>query len=212
MSLDFKLRRTLTGLSYDPAIWNPVWLAPAEPAMIAELMYEPLSADELYEEAIDQWSAGEGKSDVERTLEFYTNFYLQDGILMKVDRAAMMNSLESRAVFLDNDLVDFCRRLPTRFKYRNGERKYLLRRAIEGLVPQQILRRPKKGFGMPLAKWLRSVPAEPPMQPLPGARMDRIAGVWHEHRSGRADHRLLLWSWLSVQALYSTPSTRLNAA
>jgi asparagine synthase (glutamine-hydrolysing) len=201
MSFDFKLRRTLAGLSYPPEIWNPVWLSPAEPRAIAELMHEPLYAEELYEEAIGQWEAGAGKSDVERTLEFYTNFYLPDDILMKVDRAAMMNSLESRAVFLDNDVVDFCRRLPTRLKYRNGERKYLLRRALKGVIAPEILRRPKKGFGIPLAKWLREFPAEPLLAPLPGVKMDKIAAMWREHRTGRADHRLLLWSWLSLQAL-----------
>jgi asparagine synthase (glutamine-hydrolysing) len=199
MSLDFKLRRTLVGLSYRPEIWNPVWLSPADPALIADLFEQPISAEELYSEAIALWTSGEGKSDVERTLEFYTNFYLQDGILTKVDRAAMMCSLESRAVFLDNDLVDFCQRLPTRFKYRQRQRKYLLRRALEGVLPAQIVARPKKGFGIPLAKWLRSVPVIPPLGALPGVRLDRVANAWNEHRSGRADHRLLLWSWLSLQ-------------
>jgi asparagine synthase (glutamine-hydrolysing) len=199
MSLDFKLRRSLTGLSYGPEIWNPVWLSAAEPALIADLFEEPVAAEELYAEAIALWSSGQGKSDVERTLEFYTNFYLKDDILTKVDRATMMCSLESRAVFLDNDLVDFCQRLPTRFKYRRGQRKYLLRRALEGLLPAQIVARPKKGFGIPLAKWLRSVPARPPLDPLPGVRLDRIANAWNEHRSGQADHRLLLWGWLSLQ-------------
>jgi asparagine synthase (glutamine-hydrolysing) len=199
MSLDFKLRRTLAGLSYRPEIWNPVWLAPADPALIADLFEEPVAAEELYSEAIALWFSGDGSSDIERTLEFYTNFYLQDDILAKVDRAAMLCSLESRAVFLDNDLVDFCRRLPTRFKYRNGQRKYLLRRALQGILPARIVSRPKKGFGIPLAKWLHSVPAKPPLSPLPGVRLDRIANAWNEHRSGRADHRLLLWSWLSLQ-------------
>ena len=75
---------------------------------------------------------------------------------MKVDRAAMMVSLESRAVFLDNDLVEFCRRLPYRFKYRNGTRKYLLKKALAPLLPKAVLSRRKKGFGIPLAKWLKS--------------------------------------------------------
>ncbi|MBV9406439.1 MAG: asparagine synthase (glutamine-hydrolyzing), partial [Acidobacteriaceae bacterium] len=200
MSLDFKLRRTLAGMSYLPEIWNPVWLSPAEPAMIADLFEEPVAAEELYSEAIALWSSeGRDKSDVDRTLEFYTNFYLQDDILTKVDRASMMCSLESRAVFLDNDLVDYCQRLPTRFKYRKGRRKYLLRRAMEGVLPPRILARPKKGFGIPLARWLRTVPTTPPLGALPGVQLDRVVNAWNEHRSGRADHRLLLWSWLSLQ-------------
>ncbi|HET9904304.1 MAG TPA: asparagine synthase (glutamine-hydrolyzing) [Xanthobacteraceae bacterium] len=201
MSLDFKLRRALQGLSYPPALWNAVWLAPLEPAELADVFTRPLPAEELYEEVLAVWETGAGKDLVDRTLEFYTNFYLQDGILMKVDRAAMMHSLETRAIFLDNDLVAFCERLPHRFKIRRGARKYLLRRALRGLLPEAVLQRPKKGFGIPLAKWLRSVPASPPLAPVSGVRMEAVAARWQAHRAGRADHRLFLWSWLALQGL-----------
>ncbi|MGH7191783.1 MAG: asparagine synthetase B family protein, partial [Acetobacteraceae bacterium] len=145
MSLDFRLRRALLGLSYRPCLWNPVWLSPVDPRFMQELWAEPLRAEELYEEAIDCWQSAAHLDILDRSLEFYTNFYLPDDILFKVDRATMLNSLESRAVFLDNDLVEFCRRLPGRFKYRNGERKYLLKRALRGIVPAVALARPKKG-------------------------------------------------------------------
>jgi asparagine synthase (glutamine-hydrolysing) len=198
MSLDFKLRRTLMGLSYPPEMWNPVWLAPIEPAAMAELFDEPLRAEDLYEEAIALWNGGTNLGD--RTLEFYTNYYLQDDILMKVDRAAMMVSLESRAVFLDNDLVEFCRRLPYRFKYRNGVRKYLLKKAFAPLLPKEILARKKKGFGIPLVKWLRAMPEITPLPKRPElVRTASIQRQWLEHRAGRADHRMVLWSWLALQ-------------
>ena len=112
-----------------------------------------------------------------------------------------MNSLETRAVFLDNDLVDFCARLPNRFKLRGGTRKYLLKKALQGIVPQTLLDRRKKGFGIPVAKWLRSVPKELPLHPFPGVRMDQVARMWSDHRAGKADHRLFLWSWLSIRSL-----------
>jgi asparagine synthase (glutamine-hydrolysing) len=197
MSLDFKLRRILTGLSYPPEVWNPVWMAPMEPADMEELFEEPLRAEDLYDEAISLWNGGGSLGD--RTLEFYTNHYLQDDILMKVDRAAMMVSLESRAVFLDNDLVEFCRRLPYRYKYRNGTRKYLLRKALAPLLPRDVLARRKKGFGIPIAKWLRVMPefrrtAGCPDFMCPAA----IERRWAEHRGGRADHRLALWSWVAL--------------
>src|SRR6185312_13992331 len=57
MSLDFKLRRTLSGLDHPPALWNPVWLAPADPRLIADLFEQPLTPEELYSEALDVWSA-----------------------------------------------------------------------------------------------------------------------------------------------------------
>ena len=201
MSLDFKLKRTLMGLSYAPAYWNPVWLGPVEPDLMTHLFHEALAPEELYSEAIDVWGAGDKKSLVDRTLEFYTNFYLQDGVLMKVDRATMMSSLESRAVFLDNDLVEFCRRLPHSFKLRNGRRKYLLKKALEGVLPRNVLERRKKGFGIPTASWLRSMPKLPPLSPVAGMHMDRVGRAWSDHRHGVADNRLFLWSWLSLQSL-----------
>ena len=207
MSLDFKIRRTLAGLSYSQSLWNPVWLAPVEPDLMRQLFDESLSAEELYSEAIELWDADPKLGLVDRTLAFFTNFYLQDDILMKVDRAAMMNSLETRAVFLDNDIVDFCERLPNRFKYRHGKCKYLLKKAMKGVLPPAILKRAKKGFGIPLTKWLRDVPASPPLKPIEGIMIDFVAKQWREHRRGTADHRLFLWSWLSLQALLPTPAT-----
>ena len=201
MSLDFKLRRTLNGLSYGPALWNPVWLAPLDPAHMAHLFEEALAPEELYSEALEIWSHGPSQSIVDRTLMFYTNLYLQDDILTKVDRATMMSSLESRAVLLDNDLVAFCQRLPHQLKFKNGERKYLLKRAMEGVLPSDIIDRPKKGFGIPTALWLRSMPKEPPLSAVRGVRMDRVGAAWDEHRRGAKDHRLFLWSWLSLQSL-----------
>src|SRR5437870_4812733 len=75
MSLDFKIRRSLRGLSWPPPYWNPIWLSPADPDMIADVFEAPLAADELYSEALDLWNSTEGDL-VDKTLEFYTNFYL----------------------------------------------------------------------------------------------------------------------------------------
>jgi asparagine synthase (glutamine-hydrolysing) len=200
MSLDFKLRRSLMGLSYAENVRLPVWMAPLEPNDIIELFEAPLRVEELYDEAIALWDGRPELAPVDRALEFFTAFYLPDDILMKVDRAAMMHSLETRAVFLDNDLVAFCERLPNRFKFRNGERKYLLKQVARSLLPKAIVDRKKKGFGIPLAKWLREMP-EPTFQPVPGVKTDWVRQGSADHRSGRADHRLFLWSWMSAQAL-----------
>ena len=113
----------------------------------------------------------------------------------------MMVSLEARAVFLDNDVVDFCARLPHGYKYRAGTRKFLLKRAMRGVLPEAILNRPKKGFGIPLAQWLRQMPETPPLAPVPGLRAGWIGDRWRASRAGREDERLLLWSWLSLQGV-----------
>jgi asparagine synthase (glutamine-hydrolysing) len=201
MSLDFKLRRALMGLSYPPRVRLPVWMSPLEPERMGALFKRPLSTEELYSEAIEAWDNSAATNPVDRTLEFFTNFYLQDDILAKSDRAAMIVSLEARAVFLDNDVVDFCARLPHGYKYRHGVRKLLLRRAVQGLVPDEVLSRPKKGFGIPLARWLRQMPAAPPLGAVSGVRPAWIAERWSAARAGEADERLLLWSWLSLQGI-----------
>jgi asparagine synthase (glutamine-hydrolysing) len=200
MSLDFKIRRALMGMSYTPSIRLPVWMSPLEPARMGDLFDTPLPADELYSEAIDLWDNTQARNPIDRGLEFFTNLYLQDGILAKTDRATMRVSLEARAPFLDNDVVDFCARLPHGYKYRRGERKFLLRRAGVGLVPDQVLQRRKKGFGIPLARWLRLLPP-PPTGDIPGLRASWIAERWSAASNGQEDERLLLWSWLSLQGV-----------
>ena len=69
------------------------------------------------------------------------------------------------------------------------------------ILPRSITRRQKKGFGIPTARWLRSLPKEPPLAPISGVKMDHVRQAWRDHRSGEADHRLFLWSWLSLQSL-----------
>lgn len=199
MSLDFKIKRALMGLSYAEGMWNPAWMSLIEPREIAGLFDQPVSTEDLYEEALDLWNGRPDANIVDKTLEFFANFYLQDDILNKVDRASMMHSLETRAVFLDNDVVEFVRRLPHHVKYRNGERKILLKRAMAGLLPDDIIYRKKKGFGIPLSQWLREVPTVLPTLPLTGMKTEPFEAYWEDHRAGRRDHRLAIWGWLSLQ-------------
>ena len=200
MSLDFKLKRTLNGLSYGSRLWNPVWLGPLSPPEIGRVFGQEIRAEELYEEAVELWDGAPHLNLVEKTMEFYTTFYLQDGILTKVDRASMLNSLETRAVFLDNDLVEFAGRLPTSLKYRNGKGKYLLKKVLSRRLPADIVDRPKKGFGIPLALWLREVPKQIPLNGIAGIDTGEVAELWRTHRSGRANNAIALWVWLSLQA------------
>ena len=214
MSIDFKVRRALLGLSWPEAMWNPVWLSPADPDLIAEICETPLSAEELYEEAVDLWATQEFDI-VDRTLEFYTTFYLPDNILTKVDRAAMLNSLEARAIFLDNDVVEFCQRLPNSFKFRNGERKVLLRRAVADWLPPEVLARRKKGFGIPVSRWLRDWD-RPVVDPVAASRIGLdVAALdrrWDSHAAMTEDNRLLLFAWASLAPHLAGPTALAEAA
>jgi asparagine synthase (glutamine-hydrolysing) len=197
MSLDFKLKRVLRGLSYPESMRLPVWMGPLEPAEVRQYFADPLSAEELYEDAVSLWEENSRLSLIDRALLFFTRFYLPNDGLVKTDRAASLVSLEVRSIFLDSDIVAFCSRLPVRFKLRGTTRKYLLKKALAGWLPDAILKLPKKGFGMPLNRWLRELPAPPPQaQWDPGGYLER---AWAEHRQKRGDHRLFLWSALALQ-------------
>ncbi len=174
-------------------------MAPIEPRAMPQFFDQPLSQEELYEEAIETWNGSTQKDLLSRSLEFFTTMYLQNDILTKVDRASMMVSLETRAVFLDNDLVDFCRRLPNTWKMRSGQRKYLLKRALSGLVPDAVLRRRKQGFAMPVASWLRQLPRPDLATALPGVRAASMQRSWDAHEGRQHDERLLLWTWFVAQ-------------
>ena len=152
----------------------------------------------LYSEAIEAWDRCAQPNIVDRALQFWTNLYLQDGILAKLDRASMMTSLEARSPFLDIEVVDLARRIPWQMKLRGGTTKWILKKALAPLLPQEIIDRPKKGFGMPIGRWLSEgkFPIDP-AQTSPLLDSAFITRKSTEHRERRADHRLFLWSyWL----------------
>ncbi len=111
----------------------------------------------------------------------------------------MMNSLELRAVLLDNELVEFVRCLPAHFKIRGGQRKYIFKQAIRGLVPESVINRPKKGFGIPLASWLGSL-ADSAVVEFPGMNGARMNEIMQQQNSGQVDERLAVWAWLTLRA------------
>ncbi|HWU54332.1 MAG TPA: asparagine synthase C-terminal domain-containing protein, partial [Rhizomicrobium sp.] len=201
MSFDYRLRRALRGVSHPPCLWNPVWLGPLAPEDFQACFETPLPADALFSEAIDAWNNSSSQNPVDRTLEFYTNFYLPEMILAKADRASMHASLESRAPFLDRDLVEFCRRLPHGYKMRGGQRKFLLKEALRGVVPDFVLTRRKKGFGIPLADWLGSL--EPAGTPFcaAGMRPGFVRDRWRGFHDKTEDERLFLWAYLNLTHL-----------
>lgn len=134
--------------------------------------------------------------------------YLPDDILVKVDRAAMAVSLETRVPMLDHHVHAFARSLPPEYLVRNGQGKWLPRQLLYRFVPAELIERPKKGFSVPLANWLRG-----PLREWAEALLDpvrlRQEGVfhdaavqqkWREHVTGRRDWSKHLWSILMVQA------------
>jgi asparagine synthase (glutamine-hydrolysing) len=205
ISFDFKVKRTLRGLSFPSKVWAPVWMGPLEPKELTELFHQKIEMEELYSEAIEVWESCRQTDLVSRTQQFFIKLYLQDCILTKVDRASMMNGLEVRAPFLDIEVVDFARKLPSHFKLRKGETKWILKRALEPLLPKSILYRPKKGFGVPIGQWFLDgsiLQLSDRRDTSARYRMEYFQSKLNEHRTSRADNRLYLWNgWILNQWL-----------
>ncbi len=142
--------------------------------------------------------------------------YLQDDILVKMDRASMLASLEVRAPFLDNDLVDFSWSLPLTMKSRGLRGKLILRRAMAGKLPSAIFTRSKKGFGIPLAGWIKKDPTRALVTDLPRSRMVRdgylnrqsIEALIEDHQSGRRNNRKQIYTLLSLTSWYEQHMVR----
>ena len=134
--------------------------------------------------------------------------YLPDDILVKVDRAAMAVSLETRAPFLDRDVVEFAWTLPMSMKLRDGRGKWILRLLLDRYVPRELVDRPKMGFSIPLDAWLRGPLREWAGEHLAEDRLRRegflnvapIQTTWAKHLRGEGSFGYRLWSVLMFEA------------
>jgi len=213
MSLSFRAERFLRGAKTSEAERMTTWLGAFDAKGVAALL------DGASESGIRERFLGAERAlfaevqnaqddPVRHGLAYFQSLYLVDDILVKADRASMMHSLEVRSPFLDTALAEFVNALPSHFKYRRGKTKYILKnllaRGPDGrpMIPEQLLRRPKKGFGIPVSRWIRGELREAFRSALVADWPDKlhflkpanIKSMLELHLSGTRDHGKELWA------------------
>lgn len=141
--------------------------------------------------------------------------YMTDDILVKVDRAAMANSLETRVPMLDHQVVELAWRLPLNMKIRDGRGKWILREVLYRHVPRKMIERPKKGFSVPIGSWLRGPLRDWAETLLQEKRLERegyfncamVRKAWSDHLAGKSNNATKLWGILVFQAWLEAQSS-----
>lgn len=210
LSFDYKATRFISGTKYNRVARHHVWFGSFTPdeqksLLTSEVLRE--SDSDIYRDARAMWAECDSTDIVERMQSLDTRLYLAEDILTKVDRASMSVSLEVRAPFLDPRVAEFAASLPANYKLRGRKTKYILKRAVEDYLPPFVTRRRKKGFGVPVAEWLKGK-LRPLARDLLSPDRVRRAGVFNpeyvtklqdEHERGVANHRKLLWTLLMFE-------------
>lgn len=151
-------------------------------------------------------SHAEGASHLSRLLYLNVRAYLLDDLLPKMDRMSMAHGLEARSPFLDRELTTYAATLPDAYKRRGAAGKVVLKEALRGMVPDEVLTRPKQGFGLPLGEWFRGELAPLVADTLldrprlaAHLRADTVRQLYEEHQAGRADRGHALWTLLVLE-------------
>jgi asparagine synthase (glutamine-hydrolysing) len=202
MTPGFKAQKFIEGAAYPMPERHARWLgAWSDDHERSELLLDVSSVNPYYTYA----------SDSARTLNDllwqYARTYMMDEVLVKVDRASMAHGLEVRTPFLDTALVEYAMSLPYEYKHARGVGKRILKAAMRDKLPDSIIDRTKKGFGIPLARWLKHE-LNPLMRELLGEDAIKKSAVFNykvvkrimdEHESGTRDHRKKLWTLMVFQ-------------
>ena len=204
LSFDFRAKRFVSGAAHPVHERHRRWMgsftAEERTALLSSDVRDRLAAGGYVKLA--ELDGAELRDPINQVLLMDMRLYLENDILVKLDRASMMASLEGRVPLLNNDFVEYATRLPLTMKLRGLRSKFLLKRALRGVLPDSILNRPKKGFGIPVADWFRGPLREQMLSVLSPDRIARkgffdgsaVAAVVGDHLSGRRDNRKQLWT------------------
>lgn len=213
LSFEYRAKRFVRSSNYDSITRHHSWFGSftidEQESLLTADVRQRSSAD-IYRGARELLSICDAQNEIEQMQYLDINFYMAEDILTKVDRAAMAVSLETRAPFLDPRIGQFAATVPLEYKLHGSKGKYILKKSLEGLLPNEILHRSKKGFGIPIADWLKGR-LNPLMHDLLAPQRLKEQGIFEpayvstlirEHEKGVASHHKQLWTLLVFQLWY----------
>ena len=213
LSFDYKAKRFIAASKYDLVARHHSWFGSFSIDEQQNLLSKDILAttsNDIYSGAKDLLEICDAENEIEQMQFLDINFYMAEDILTKVDRASMAVSLEVRAPFLDPRVAEFAASIPLKYKLKGKKSKYILKKAVEPLLPRSILQRPKKGFGIPIAEWLKGR-LNPLMHDLLAPKKLKNQNLFdekfvqkliEEHENGIASHHKQLWTLLVFQLWY----------
>lgn len=208
MSADFKLKKFVDGFEGESKYRNQRWLGAfneeERQTLLSGTAWKEVQKENVFEDIDRYLKEVDSREPYDELGYVYERMYMMDQVLVKVDRASMMHSLEVRAPFLDTRVVDIANHMPVSHKFKGLERKYALKKLMEGRLPKDIVYRKKKGFGMPVGQWMREG-LRPLVEECLGREFLEEIGLFNtayveelveEHMNGRRDNRKQLWTLL----------------
>lgn len=214
ISLDFRLRRFLAGRGVPLHARHHRWLGSfvdEEKELLLQEWIKPVLRDTYYQ-AYHNMLECDARLPLNQILYDDMRMYMEGDILFKVDRASMAASLEVRVPFLNRQAMQYIIELPFDLKLHGRTGKFLLKKAVQNRLPAEIIRRPKKGFNMPVAYWLNTDLRELLLDMLSRERIKRqglfnpdyIEQLVNAHQARKQDNRKLLWTLLMFQIWYES--------
>lgn len=213
LSFEYRAKRFVRSSSCDVVQRHHSWFGSFSIEEQTELLTPHIREQtprDIYLDARNLLDICDASNEIEQMQFLDMSYYMAEDILTKVDRASMAVSLETRAPFLDPRIGQFAASVPFDYKLRGSKGKYILKKSLEGLLPNEILRRKKKGFGIPIADWLNGR-LNPLMHDLLAEERLKTQGIFEpayvatligEHEQGVASHHKQLWTLLVFQLWY----------
>jgi len=213
LSFEFKAKKFISGIDYPPEISNTIWWGAYNPSEKQKLFSPELNFSLLrdpFEPIRFHLKNYRPLDSLDQICYLDLKLYLQDDLLVKVDRMSMANSLEIRVPFLDYTFVEFAVSLPSSLKLKGLKTKYILKKAMAKHLPPEILNRKKIGFDIPLGVWIQKELGDFVRDVLSPSNLRKhnffnyghVQKILDEHFAGTHNHRQLLWPLIIFQFWY----------